>query len=129
SPGLRRFLGARLAGDAEVAEELAQRAWIAVWEALRRGRYDPARAAISTFVYAVACRTMLQHRRATRRRLRWLGRASPEEAMLLATSADPAALNELGERIDAVRACLRCGEGPNALTADERRVVEAAARG
>lgn len=41
-------------GRADVADDLTQRTWTAVWAAVTSGRYDERRAGLSTFVYAVA---------------------------------------------------------------------------
>src|SRR5882672_7914335 len=59
--GLHRFLLRRVAGSAEVAEELAQRAWVEVWRAFQEQRYDPTRAAVTTYVYAIGYKIWLQH--------------------------------------------------------------------
>lgn len=53
SGGLRKLFVERSGGRSDVADDLIQRTWVGVWQALRSGRYDPARSAISTFVYAV----------------------------------------------------------------------------
>src|SRR5207249_225931 len=58
--GVRRLLLARVGNRPELADELAQRTWVAAWEALRAGRYDPSRAEFSTFIYAVAYKTWLR---------------------------------------------------------------------
>lgn len=59
---VRRFMRERGAG-ASLSDDLSQRVWFAVWQACRAGNYDPTRAAISTFVYAVASNVWLQHLR------------------------------------------------------------------
>jgi RNA polymerase sigma factor (sigma-70 family) len=43
-----------LTGDTHAADDLTQQTWQGVWEAVSQGRYDPQRAALSTFVYAVS---------------------------------------------------------------------------
>lgn len=121
-PGLNRLLLRRTGGDASLAEELAHETWIGVWQALATGRYDPAKASISTFIYAVARKRWLQH-------LRRAGRAaSPTDTLddLLATEADsddPAALLQAAELIEAMRTCLHTVGTPNSLSEDERRVL------
>src|SRR5690606_14994005 len=65
--GGRRLVLERTGGRADVAEELAQRTWVGVWQSINAGKYDPARAAISTFVYAVASKVWLQHLRGSAR--------------------------------------------------------------
>ncbi len=59
---VRRFMRERGA-DATLSDDLSQRVWFAVWQACRAGSYDPNRAAISTFVYAVSSNVWLQHLR------------------------------------------------------------------
>ena len=43
-----------LTANPHTAEDLSQRTWQAVWQAVSEGRYDPSRAAISTYIYAVS---------------------------------------------------------------------------
>ena len=121
-PGLKRLLLRRTSGDASLADELAHETWIGVWQALASGRYDPAKASISTFIYAVARKRWFQH-------LRRAGRAaSITDALddLLAANADtenPAVLLQAAELIEAMRACLHTEGTPNSLSDDERRVI------
>ena len=122
-PGLKRILLRRSGGQSELSEELAQRTWIAVWEALREKRYDPRKSAISTFIYAVAHKLWLQHLRRT-------GRAPLSDGVLGASLSDPsgaagnpAALLHAAEMLDAMRACLHATGAPFSLTAEERQVV------
>ena len=122
-PGLRAVFLRRSGQRFDIADDLAQQTWAAVWDAIRRGRYDPERAAFSTFVYAVANNIWLRFCRAQRR-----GCASA-----LVATADPAPEPErllaYCELLEAVRACLRGERGANALSAEEREIVFAAARG
>lgn len=121
--GLLRLFDRRLAGRADVADELAQQTWARAWDAITRGRYQPQRAAISTFVYAVANNVWLQFCRT----LRSPGQGPPTEEPAAPGRHD--ALLEYAELIDALRGCLRQPAGPNALADDERLVVLATARG
>lgn len=132
--GLRRFLLKRAGGREDVVEDLSQRAWASVWKALRAGKYDPTRAAITTFVYAVGHNAWLTH-------LREFARAS-EQANGLVQDAQASQVRERGasallaeaEMIEALRSCMRdrsiaglselertimhaiaCGEGDRAL--------------
>jgi RNA polymerase sigma factor (sigma-70 family) len=121
-PGLKRLLLRRTGGDASLAEELAHETWIGVWQALAAGRYDPAKASISTFIYAVARKRWLQHLR------RAGAAASTTNALddLLAAdadAADPAVLLQAAELIEAMRACLHAAGTSNSLSEDERRVI------
>ncbi len=122
-PGLRRLFLGRTGGREELAEDLAQRAWSACWRAVAAGKYDPSRAAFSTYLYAIASRVWLEH-------LRRAGRGQPAElteyeADLLA--ADPAAAARLAEAVELVRECLR-GEGGD-LSEDDRWILRESAMG
>jgi RNA polymerase sigma factor (sigma-70 family) len=128
-PGLKRILLRRSGGQVELSEELVQRTWVAVWEALRTGRYDPRRSAISTFIYAVAHKLWLQH-------LRRAGSDPPSESVLGSSFSDlsaaaenPAMLLHTAEMLEAMRNCLHASGTPFGLTADERRIVIALSGG
>lgn len=129
SRGLQRFLSKRLRGDAEVTEELAQRAWAQVWQALRRGVYDPQRAAVSTFVYSVAYHVWLQHCRDSGRLDRTAGDADALLRSIEGGDAGPEGQAHMAELLDALRACMQAAEGPNALTDEERLVAARLAAG
>lgn len=117
-PGLRRLFLARTAGRDEAADDLCQRAWTACWRALALGKYDPARAAFSTYLYAIASRVWLEH-------LRRAGRQEPAstlteyEADQLGT--DPAADARLAEVLHMVREVLSGAAG--GLSEDDRWVL------
>lgn len=113
SGGLRKLFLERSGNKNDVADDLIQRTWVGVWQALSTGRYDPSRSAISTFVYAVAHKMWLQQLRA---------RPAPRDpipAEALPTLDEPAA--ELAEVLDAVRATLRGASGD--LSIDERAIL------
>lgn len=124
--GLLRFFSRRLGGRADaatLAEELAQQTWVEVWRAMRDQRYDPGRAAISTFIYAIGYRIWLQERR--RRHIQPPVTSAPDELFdRLGGAADGGEFIELCELLDAVRACLANRHGPTALEADERELIE-----
>ena len=128
-PGLGRMLQRRTGSQPELIEELVHKTWIGVWEALRDGRYDPEKAAISTFVYAVAHKLWLQH-------LRGQGAAAPVRYDLDALSSEmfkgadevSAALHA-SELLDAMRDCLHATDSPFALTPVESHVVVGLAGG
>ncbi len=123
-PGLRRLFLGRTGGREELAEDLSQRAWAACWRAVAAGKYEPARAAFSTYLYAIASRVWLEH-------LRRSGRVQPAtelteyEADELA--ADPAGEARLAEVLEAVRECLRGEAG--GLSEEERWVLRESAMG
>jgi RNA polymerase sigma factor (sigma-70 family) len=122
--GLRRQFVAR-AGKADVADDLAQRTWMAVWKAFQEGKYHPERAAISTFVYAVGMKVWLQHLRKNRRPVGQLPEALAEAS---GDDADPALTLRFAELLDAVREGVKAGAaGP--LSEEERWIVQEAARG
>lgn len=127
TPGLERHFARKLGSKSrdERAEELAQRTWVALWQALRGGRYDPARARLTTFVYAVSQIVWMRWGREQGRVAgsmedwSWLG-AEPSGGSL----GDPAAAVELGSAIEAVRRAM-AGE----MSEADRLVLEGVARG
>jgi RNA polymerase sigma-70 factor (ECF subfamily) len=92
-PGLRRFLAGTLAAPHE-AEDLAQETFLRVWAAA--ARYDPDKAAPSTWIYRIALRLAIDRNRRTGFR-RFLGLdAAPEpEDDRPGTETDLAARQEL----------------------------------
>lgn len=126
SPGIHRLFLERASGRMDLADDLSQRTWLASWDSLQKGRYDPARSAITTFIYAVAYKMWLQ----------WLRTASrPEKAVAEvfegqtpdASSPDfEAAASEL---LTAVRRCLRDEGDGSVLTDEERGIMRATASG
>jgi RNA polymerase sigma factor (sigma-70 family) len=121
SPGLARFLGKRTNDDAHLTQELCQQAWAEIWTAIAQRRYDPAKAALSTFAYAVAHKVWLRH-------LRSAGRVVPPEWAAL-DNADGLVheVMDQASQIDRVRALLSGKEGN--LTDDERWILRSAAAG
>ncbi len=117
-PGLRRLFLGRTGGREELAEDLCQRSWATCWKAVAGGKYDPARAAFSTYLYAIASRIWLEHLRRSGR-ARELAEVTEYEADLL--TEDPAAEARLAEVIHLVRECLR-GEG-GGLSEDDRWIL------
>lgn len=122
---VRRHLLSRLGPRADLADDLAQRTWMGVWNALSRGLYNPDRAAITTFVYAVATKVWLQHLRSSSRARVLIPGQVPDEAG--AWEAEPLESPGLAERIHAVRECLR--PHPAGLTPEEVWLLRAAAEG
>lgn len=119
-PGLRRFLGRRTS-DAALIDDLLQRTWTGAWEAFTQGRYDPARSAISTFVYAVASNTWLRHLRGVKP----ASTAAPDD--LPGTRVGPQDAAATAEMLETVRKLLdgRMGD----LTEQERWVIRLSAEG
>ena len=122
---VNRMFRERCGGRADVAEELSQRTWAAVWEAVSSKRYDPARAAMTTFVYAVAQNIWRQ----------WAKQQARSGGSAAVDGEEPAGVQDVAatvaeaELIDAVRACVH-GRAPAAsLTDDERDVLRLIAAG
>lgn len=94
-PGLRRFLAGMLAAPNE-AEDLAQETFLRVWSAA--ARYDPEKAAPSTWIYRIALRLAIDRNRRTGFR-RFLGLdAAPEPV-----DDQPGAEADLAARQDLAR--------------------------
>jgi RNA polymerase sigma factor (sigma-70 family) len=111
-------------GDPHVAEDLAQQTWQAVWEAVSQGRYDPSRAALSTFAYAVS-QNVYRH---------WLRRQSTAAAHAPAVLANAPQMPEPennpladAELIDELRRVLR--EGGAGLSEESLQTLHLIARG
>lgn len=127
--GLRRVLLKRSGGRADLVDDLLQTTWAAVWEALRSGRYDPARGAITTFVYAVGNNAWLTHLRRSGRAggAGSIGSSDGIERDAVTVEAIDSAMAE-AELIDAVRVCVR-EEGRAGLSEQERVIVRGMAGG
>jgi DNA-directed RNA polymerase specialized sigma24 family protein len=124
SSAVRSWLAGRAGGRLDIADELAQRVWLAVWKVIAEGRYDAGRASLSTLIFAVMQNIWRQHAQALGRQ-RAVGLDHPE------ADADALAhLDEvhLAERVELVRACL-AGDGTGAgagvanLSPDERLIL------
>ncbi|MCG3126815.1 MAG: hypothetical protein CHACPFDD_01670 [Phycisphaerae bacterium] len=125
-PGLVRVLLRRTHGQHDVADEIAQQTWVAVWDALCKGRYDADRSSISTFVYAISYKLWLQ---AARRAGRRPAIAPGEHEALSSDDADPRGALPLAELIEAARDCLQSSDSPLALTDRERGLITQIAAG
>lgn len=124
SQGLERFLKKRAGSAANIAEELAQRTWVEFWKSLRAGRYDPARAAVSTYVYGVGYKVWLQYARGNRDKL-GLDPADDLMQALLDDQPAPHDVSGAAEHLDALRGCMSAtGAGAYVLTQEERAVLE-----
>jgi RNA polymerase sigma-70 factor (ECF subfamily) len=121
--GLVRFFMKRTSGRLELSEELAQRTWVLVWRALQAGRYDPGRAAVSTFIYAVGQNVWLQHRRSSSTLPTALGDFEDLAEYVTPTIDDPAGELAAAELLDALREGIAAKSDEQALTTDERDVV------
>jgi RNA polymerase sigma factor (sigma-70 family) len=123
--GLYKQLLERLGGRRDIADDLSQRTWLGVWQSLQLGRYDPAKSAMTTFVYAVGYKIWLQH-------LRTASRTEQGESALAGltdAALDPENEAALAELLEDVRSCLK-EEGPQTvLSAEERGIVRASAQG
>lgn len=126
--GLLRFLVKRTGRRGDVAEELAQRAWVEMWRALREGRYDPQRGAFSTFLYAIGYKLWMQHCRAERGSA---GADLSEDVLSELLQHTEDRLDELHvvDLLEALRGCLEQADGPNRLLAEERELLALLAQG
>ena len=144
SGGLKRFIQRRLNTSDDVIEELAQRTWIETWKALRQSRYDPGRAAFTTYLYAVGYKTVLRHLRREnancRRNITSLSSASLDLANdpRLREHADPGETLDFCALIDALRSCMETlgydstkngGNPASTLTVEEQHVLDGTKRG
>jgi len=124
--GLMRMLAQRAGPRPELVDDLSQRTWLAVWEAFQKGRYDPAKAAVTTFIYAVGYKMWLQHLRTASRP----EQLHPDAGEL--AGADESSLefeSDLSEVLDTVRMCLRDQGEESVLSEEERGIVRASAAG
>lgn len=120
---LRRRL-TDLSGNPDTAQDLAQKTWQAVWQALRDGRYDPQRAALTTYIYAVS-QNIYRHWARRQATVSSHAPALAATAMSLAGSEpDPLADAEL---IDELRRILR--DGAPGLSSDHRQTLTLIAQG
>lgn len=140
APGLHRLFLKRVRGRDDIADDLAQRAWTLVWDSIKRGRYDPDRATMSTFVYAVANNVWLQYLRKAGRSIE-LNVATEDGPDFSAPppSVDDAANAELlqavREAVGGLASSHPSGDGPATpapgagLTDEERTIMRMTAAG
>jgi RNA polymerase sigma factor (sigma-70 family) len=126
SGGIHRLFLDRAAGKPEVADDLSQRTWLAAWDSLQKGRYDPARAAITTFVYAIGYKMWLQHLRTVSRPETLVPDVFDGAAADLQT---PEYESHAAELLTAVRNCLKNQGDDSVLTEEERGIIRASAAG
>lgn len=115
---VRSWLSRRCAGRNDVVEELAQQTWTQVWGAISRGRYDPSKSAVSTFVFAVLNHVWLQH-------CRDAGRTFAKGVETVAAATLDQTLQH-AELLEALRECLRDAD---VLTPDDRDLVSRISQG
>lgn len=122
----------RRCGDEATARDLSQRTWAALWDMLASGRYDAARASLSTLTYAIALNIWRHHARTSQR-----ARPSSELVDFAATnrvlgpapatpSPDPASTLAHAELLQRVRDALA---GATGLSPDEAHVLRLVASG
>jgi RNA polymerase sigma factor (sigma-70 family) len=122
--GLRRFLATKVA--AAQVDELAQETWLDAYRALRSGRYDPERASFSTFLYAVAWRVVLRHRRAQASGLQVGAEAMIRRVEdILGSAPGTDEVVWLSSLLQDLRRCLRGGGQEEGLSATDRELVRA----
>jgi RNA polymerase sigma factor (sigma-70 family) len=131
SPGLRRHFERTLAATVhahaapQIADELTQETWIECWRLLTAGRYDPTRARLSTFLYAIASNIRLRDLRRRGKAAAQSGSPTSEPAEL----ADPADAAGLAASLELVRDVVLGASGRSEFTDDDRRVMRAIALG
>lgn len=128
NPGVRRFLLRRIQSNFELIEELCQRVWIAMWESLRAGRYDPTRSAPTTFVYAIAYNIMLQHFRQGRPGIS-LDESDLYAERLFADHPEPSEFLRSCELLDSIRDCVAGRIVPPGFLDSDREILAAVSRG
>lgn len=126
-PAVRRVLLRRVGGDEHRADDLSQRTWAGLWRSLQTGSYDPARSAITTYVYAVAYRTWLHDLRQSQTSPDRRVTAGLEDLQTAFDQPAPDAASDLSSAIDAVRSALR-GSDPD-LADDDRDLLRSIAAG
>jgi len=127
-PALIRMYVARVGANRELSEDLGQRAMVGVWEALNSGRFDPTRASIATYAYAVAHRVWLVHARKVSR-MRSMGDqdANEEDTSPSGTGErDP----DMAALLEAIRDCLAGrASAMDLLSEEDRWLLVAIGRG
>lgn len=124
--GVRQLFLKRLGARGDLADDLAQRAFLAAWQAISTGRYDPARSAASTFIYAISLKIWLQHLRAEGRRSR--REAGDESALAMAAGGeDVDQAPAMAELLQVVRDSLSGAH--EELTSQEREILRCVAEG
>ncbi|MCW5764796.1 MAG: RNA polymerase sigma factor [Phycisphaeraceae bacterium] len=120
----RRFV--ERCGRSDIAEDLSQRTWAAVWRALDTGVYDPRRAAISTFVHAVSQNVWRQWTKSAGAAAGRMAAGEPPDTP--AIDDGPAAVVAEAELIEAVRACVD-GRAGGAIGPEEAQTLRLLATG
>jgi RNA polymerase sigma factor (sigma-70 family) len=131
-PGIRGFFLKRLrSGRREDSiEDLCQRVWTGLFEAFSQGRYEPDRASISTFVFAIATKTWMRFLRESRRGGRGLSdNPAFDDVEALPGDETVGGMADSAELLEAVRRCLRDRESVGSLTDEEHAILVAAAAG
>lgn len=122
SGGLVRWFQRTWPQDPERCDSLAHETWTLVWQSLRDGRYDPRRAAITTFAFAIAGNMRL-------RELRRIGKSfqsqSSDDSQEI--DSDPAESLERASLLETVRRVLVDPEA--GLQESDRVILGLLARG
>lgn len=133
SPGLRRHFERKAAGfqgvaSGEVADELAQRTWILLWDSVAKRKYDPAKSRLTTFLYAASSliwvRFLAQSQNSA---------ALDEKCHVLRppaeSSQDPAETASIAALLDDVRRVLAGEIAGESISAQDRETLRALAEG
>jgi RNA polymerase sigma-70 factor (ECF subfamily) len=121
TPGLTRHFERKTPrGAAHTVDDLVQRTWIEFFRCLREGKYDPARAAASTFLYAIASNVWLRHARESQRTTPSLHGPEVIDAIGSALDESPQAL---AHAIDAVRSIVEGRDAGGGFSDAERDML------
>lgn len=128
------MLGKHCGGREDLAQDLAQQAITAFYVAIKAGRFDPSRSSLTTFAYAVANKTWLQHARTAGRyaaHVDTFAQLRGREKLLDEAGLQQTEAQETAAMLDALRAAMSGGGVADAagLTEDERWLARAAASG
>ncbi len=136
TPGLRRHFerrlsgtqGAAVPGTGELADELVQRTWILLWDSVVKGKYDPAKSRLTTFLYAASSLIWVRFlgERKDRAQLdeKYHAIQAPGEA-----SEDPGTAADLAAILDELRRVLSGEVGEGTISPQDRETLRALAQG
>jgi len=118
APGIRRFTAAWVAGDVQLAEDIAIETLVGVARDIRR--FNPRRSSLAAWVYGITRRRIWAELR-RRKRMKWVPAAAQVSLEALGETADPYDLEaQTSARLDAQR---KLAEVARRLSAIEMEVL------